>query len=213
MNMVRKFGWVLLLLLLAAALSSCGTQTSMTGVWKDPTYTGAPGQTVVVLALTGNERNVNIWQDGMSQALNGTGVKVILGSTILPVGPGAPPIDSMTAVQKIRDSGANLVMVSRLLSVNQVQTYVPGTVGYAPYGYYGYYAGGMAVVGTPGYYETDTQYELETNVFDVAQSKLVWSGASQTVDPSTASDMVNSVSNAIVNSLVSTGVITLPKKK
>jgi hypothetical protein len=127
--------------------------------------------------------------------------------------PGAPPPDSLAIVEKVRSSGANLVMVSRLLGVNEVQTYVPGTVGYYPTGYYGYYAGGMAVVGTPGYYETDTEFELETNVFDVASEKLVWSGASQTVDPSNMSDLCNSISSAVVQSMVSTGVIVEPKKK
>ena len=148
----------------------------------------------------------------MTQALQHTGVQVIAGSTLISTTPGSPPPDSATVVQKVRDTGADLVMVSRLLNVNQVQTYVPGTTAFYG-GYYGYYAGGMAVMSTPGYYETDTQYELETNVFDIKTEKLVWSGASQTVDPSTASDMANSVANAIVTNLVDTGVIVEAKKK
>ena len=217
--MNRGIRFIIPLVLAAAVFSSCGTQTQLTAQWKDPSSTGAPNQKIFVLALTGNQRNMMIWETGMNQALTSVGVTPIPGSSVINLNPGSPPPDSMTVVQLVKSSGADLVMVSRLLSVDQVQTYVPGTVGYVGgygyggMGYGGYYSGGMAYTSSPGYYETDTQYELETNVFDIKTERLVWSGASQTVDPSDASNLASSVSTAIVTNMVATGVIVQGKAK
>jgi hypothetical protein len=211
--------FVILLLLAATVFSSCATQTQLTSQWKDPSFTGTPNQKIFVLALTGNQRNMMIWEGGMDQALTSVGVTPIPGSSVINMNPGSTPPDSLTLVGLVKGSGANLVMVSRLLNVNQVQTYVPGSVGYVGgygyggMGYYGYYAGGMGYAATPGYYETDTQYEVETNVFDIKTEKLIWSGASQTVDPTNATDLVGSISTAIVTNMVQTGVIVQGKAK
>jgi hypothetical protein len=202
--------FILLLLLAAAVFSSCATQTSLTQQWHDPTFKGTPNQKIFVLALTGDQRKIMIWETGMDQALTSVGVTPIPASSVINFNPGNPLPDSLAVVNLIKNSGADLVMVSRLLNVNQVQTYVPGTVAYG-YGYYGY--GGMGYMSTPGYYETDTQFELETNVFDIKSEKLVWSGASQTVDPSTGSDLASSVATTVVTNMVQTGVIVEAKAK
>ncbi len=137
---------VILFVLAAAVLTSCGTQTSLTQQWNDPTYKGTPNQKVFVLALTGDQRKIMIWEGGMDQALTSVGATPINASSVINFNPGNPLPDSLTVVNLIKNSGADLVMVSRLLNVNQVETYVPGTVAYG-YGYYGY--GGMGYMGTP----------------------------------------------------------------
>jgi len=208
--MLRHVRAIAILVLLAGAVGSCATQTQLTSQWKDPSFTGAPGQKVAVVAVTGSERNTMIWESSMSTALQSAGAVPVAGSTMFPNTWSGQRPDSATLVNTINQTGVQLVMVSRLMAVNQVQTYVPGTV---TYGYYGYYSGGMAVVGTPGYYETDTEVVLETNVFDVYTQKLVWSAASSTLDPSNANDAASSISNAVVQNMVATGVLPAPKKK
>lgn len=207
--MRRRARSITILVLLAGFVASCATSTQLTSQWKDPGYTGTPGQKVAVIAVTGTERNTMIWESSMSTALQSAGAVPVAGSTMFPNTWAGQKPDSATLVNTINQSGVQLVMVSRLTAVNQVQTYVPGTV---TYGYYGYYGGG-GIYGSPGYYETDTEVVLETNVFDVYTQKLVWSAASSTLDPSNANDAATSISNTVVQNMVSTGVLPPPAKK
>jgi hypothetical protein len=199
-------------LLVAAQTWSCGTSTEMASLWKDPAYTGQPQSKVLVVALTDNERNLRLWENGMMEALRHHGAIPLAGSAYIPIG--SQPPDSTTVLGDIRKSGADLIMVSRLLGVTKEQEYVPGTTYYAPspyyYGWYGYYSTAWGVVHQPGYYQTNTIVELETNVYDFPTSKLVWSGHSRTFNPSGANDVVNSVTQAVATELATAGVI---KKK
>jgi hypothetical protein len=45
-------------------------------------------------------------------------------------------------------------------------------------------------------------YRVESNVYDVAQEKLVWSGESQTTDPQNAEDGINSFGDTLLDQLL-----------
>src|SRR5262245_65623497 len=90
---------------------------------------------------TKDERNQYTWENVFSEALKKENVQPLAGSQYLPKGSMA---DETTLKQDIKDSGANLVAVTRLVSVDKQQEYVPGSTYYTPapgyYGMYGYYA-------------------------------------------------------------------------
>lgn len=208
MNVMKRRPTLFAVLALALAASSCGTSSSLTQRWSDESYTGRPGQKMMVIALTPAERNMLIWEGAFSSALQKSGVTPIAGSRFIPHG---QKVEEAALKQTIRESGADLVAVTRLLAVDKEQEYVPGTSYYTPapgyYGMYGYYHSSYAFVRSPGYIQENTIVKLETNVYDVDTEKLVWSGVSETVNPETAQDVANSVAFMLVDDMRKSKVI------
>ncbi len=195
--------------LLCVVAVSCGTPTSLVQRWSDPTFTGTPGESMVVIALAKSQRNQMTWEGAFSNILRAVKVKPIAGSTILPDQAAA---DEATLKLAVKNSGADLVAVTRLVSVDKEQTYVPGSSYYTPSpmaygGYYGYYYSSYAMVSTPGYYQTDKIYSVETNVYDVKTEKLIWSGVTETLNPETGQDAANSIAQTIVDDMLASKVI------
>jgi hypothetical protein len=208
MEVMNRSRSVLAVLALSLAASSCGTSSTLTQRWSDETYTGQPGQKMMVIALTPAERNMLIWEGAFSSALQSSGVTPIAGSKFIPHG---TKVEEAALKQTIRESGANLVAVTRVLAVDKEQEYVPGSSYYTPapgyYGMYGYYHSSYAFVSSPGYIQENTIVKLETNVYDVGTEKLVWSGVSETLNPETAQDVANSVAMMLVDDMRKSKVI------
>ena len=196
------------LLAIAVFVVSCGTTTTMTQRWSDPAYVGQPGQKMMVIALAKSERNQMVWESAFSQALTKEKVTPLVGSKFLPPNNAA---DEATLKQVVKESGANLAAVTRLIAVDKETSYVPGSTYYTPapayYGMYGYYNSAYAMVHDPGYYQENTIVKLETNVYDVASEKLVWSGVTETLNPETAQDVANSVAYKVTEDMVKSKVI------
>jgi DNA repair photolyase len=64
----------------------------------------------------------------------------------------------------------------------------------APYysfgGYYGY---ATPMMYEPGYNITERYVNVETNIYRLSDEKLVWSGRSETVDPSSATELTRQI--------------------
>ena len=74
-------------------------------------------------------------------------------------------------------------------------------------GYYGYYDSTWDVVHEPGYYKNHTIVRLETNLYDVGTGELIWSGQSETFNPSSLEDIIDSATKAVAKRLGKEGLI------
>ena len=88
------------------------------------------------------------------------------------------------------------VLISRLLGVDQNEEYVPPSSYTVPtthygYGYYGYYGASYTTVHEPGYFKTNKTFRVETNLYSVASSDLVWSGQSATLNPESLTEVID----------------------
>jgi hypothetical protein len=63
------------------------------------------------------------------------------------------------------------------------------------------------VVHDPGYLSTETIVRLETNLYDSRTARLVWSGRSNTFDPKSVRDAIDSVTRALTERLAQEGMI------
>lgn len=206
MNRVTK----LLAVVFCFTAISCAPSTTLTQRWSDPAYTESAAQSMVILAVSDTERRVKIWEGAFSDALARSTVKVIPGSTIVPAG--AAAVEEATLMQAIKETNADLVALTRLVSVDREETYIPGSTSYyapasAAYGFYPYYYSSVDVVSTPGYYQTDKIYTLETNIYDVGTEKLIWSGVTETVNPETGHDGATDVATTIVDDMLKSKII------
>jgi len=187
---------------LGLVLASCGTSTEMMEQWKEPTYQPIAATKVVVIGIGENARRVAIFEDIMGQKFASRKIDVVKGGAILP----RDSVDIETFKKIIHDTGAQLVITSRLVGIEDETSYVPGSTSYVPapsyYGMYGYYYSSYSVMSTPGYYTTYKVYKVESNVYDVKQEKLVWSGESHTTDPQNSEDGINSFGDTLIDALL-----------
>mgnify|MGYP001182379356 CR=1 FL=1 len=79
--------------------------------------------------------------------------------------------------------------------------YYSGGGGMYGYGFYGFYGTTYATVHEPGYFETSTKIQLETNLYSAANDGLVWTGQSDTVDPKSIPDARESMTTAVAKKL------------
>jgi len=90
--------------------------------------------------------------------------------------------------QRVNDNKLDAVLIVTVLDKQKETRYVEGSsfsLGAPVYGYpyYGYYGYAYSTVYSSGYYETSTKYFIESNLYDVATEKLIWTGQTKTDNP------------------------------
>jgi hypothetical protein len=83
---------------------------------------------------------------------------------------------------KVKEVGADALLLARLVDRKTVQEYVPGTPYYPPMSYRNWqnYYGGYSPAYSPGY-TTEIVYTIaEANLYDTATGKIVWSAVTET---------------------------------
>ena len=159
--------WVLL-------LTSCAT-TKVTGVWKDENYRGTIRK-VVVVGVFENQDTRKIFEDEFADQLKARGVEAFASHKIFP-GEKLPGKDIV--VEKLRNIGADGLLVTRIIDTETVKIYASGTSYVVP-SYYSYYGTYYNYVYSPGHTYNEGFAYAETNYYEVKEEKLVWSGRSKT---------------------------------
>ena len=100
-----------------------------------------------------------------------------------PAAPQPTSIDTSSAAASTNAQPAPTYVQAPTVYVPTAPAYV--SPGYASYGYpyYGYYSYAYSTVYSTGYYTTATSYFIESNLYDVASQKLMWTAQTNTDDP------------------------------
>jgi hypothetical protein len=193
-----------LFLVAVSALAACSkTKTSIPLSWRNPSVEHTVFKKLFVIGIGENDGGRRLFEDTFTKALAERGTSAQASWGLLPQ-------TTQLTEEQIRGAieGGNFdgVLISRLLSVDQSQQYVPPSTytvptSYHGYGYYGYYGSSYAVVHEPGYFKTNTVFRLETNLYSVANSDLVWSGQSETLNPESLTDVIDSMTAAVAKKL------------
>jgi len=192
---------------LALAISACGTVTKVPQAWMDPTYTGEGFSRVFVIGIGENDGARRLFEDHLAKELTKRGVVAEVSYSRL------PHTDRLTegAIQEAMLGGNfDSVTISHLVGEKQETKYVPPRTYTVPRtygGYYGYYRTHYDVVHEPGYYKTNTIVRLETNFYDAQNAALIWSGQSDTMNPSSVADTISSATAAVAERLSKDGVL------
>jgi hypothetical protein len=201
------------MLFMALILWGCGPTQKITGSWSDPEFSShGPYKKVFVVVLSPNSNANYDLEAQMANTLIARGFKVIRSTDIFP--PKFSITKDLTREQltaSITKTGCDAVLILALLDSKTVESYNPGTV-YAPvnYGYYGSYYGYYnyyyPVVYSPGYYSVDKTFYLETNLYDLASDKLLWSVQSEARNPKDLNSWFKGYSTMLINHLKKKGL-------
>ena len=199
--------WLWSLVAGAALLAACGTVTKIPNVWRNPAHEGNAYQRIYVIGVGENQVNRRLFEDRFAAALSDKGAVASPSYVTLPQ---SERLTEEQVRRAIEGGGYDGVIVTRMLGVEEKTEYVPPRTYTVPRyygGYYRYYGTAWDVVHQPGYTMTRTIVRLETNLYDVGSGELVWSGQSETFDPGSVTDIIDSVTKAVAGRLAKEGLL------
>jgi len=165
-------------------------------------YEGVVFRNLLVIGVGENENTRRLFEDAFAKTLAEHGARAQPSWTHLPQSTLLTETELEAVVQ---GGGFDGVLITRLLGVDEEEEYVEGrsySKRHALYPHYkGYYRGAYEVVHEPGYFTSKKTYRLETNLYAVSDSSLVWSGQSDTVDPDSMDEGISSMTEAVAKKL------------
>jgi len=184
---LKRFAMALAVLLTVSAAGYC-KDTKLVASVLSPTYSGQHFKKVLVIGMSNDPAIRDDFEEAMSNRLKSAGVHAVPGYNIL-LRPKSAKMIPDYLQEQIKEHNIDAVLVTRLVSVTNNSTYVPGQAYTLPYPYYnsfwGYYNNVYPVVYTPGYLVQETTVRVETSLYGTStpEGEFVWTGLSETVDP------------------------------
>lgn len=185
----------LLFILGLSGLVACGPSTEIVKSWHEPgaVVSASGNQKILVLGLVKDEASRRIVEDNLVKRLNGKGVAsyTIITEEMVK----AAKEDHLE--EQLSKGGFTHVLLIRLADIEKETSYVPGTTtGY--YGGYGrFYGYGAGMYSSPGYYQEDKNYFIESAVYSISPNKLLWTGTTKTVNPSKMDKAITEIADTM----------------
>ncbi len=189
------------LLACVCLFGSCAT-TKVTEAWKDDQFQGTIRK-VAVLGVFKEPDTRKIFEDEFADRLRARGVEAVAGHKFIPA---AEMPDKDVVLGRIRKLGADTVIVTRIVDVETVQTTVPGRSYIVP-NYYGYYGMYYTHIYQAGEIVEEGYAYTETNLYNVGDEKLIWSGRSKTTLSATRYELIQAFVKTTLDRLADDKVI------
>lgn len=174
------------LMLFPALLAGCSQSMKLVRSSVDPAF--VPGSVKSVFAVGVSESPIirKEYEKTVVEAMQGKNLKVMPGFELIP---DIKTVDKEAVAAELKKMGVTHVLVTRVVERREVEQYHPPSyvsvgVGYGGYpGYYGgwgsYMSVGYTTMASPGYTTLHTVVAVESNLYDLATEKMVWTGLSE----------------------------------
>jgi len=223
---MKKF----LIALTCVFFASCGSNTSIVSSWRDPnaTLSKETFKKVLVVALAKDESTRRATENRIA-SIN----PKVLNPSYNYLNQQNLNLTKEQKISIIQSEGFDGAITLRFIRADKETEYVPGTANY--YGGMGYPGMGYGYVGgygmgygagfggwygayapayyTPGYYQENVYYYIETNIFDLKNNKLVWSATTKSLDVSHIDTTVDEIMEACVQQMRADGYMAPKQKK
>jgi hypothetical protein len=195
-----------LILTLALLGLACSPSTTLKNSWRDPSVTGPLSfNKILVLMLTkdGTTRR-SVEDQVVARVKANRQVEAVPSYTVLM---DSDLQDDGHAKQIVADAGFDGAIAMRVVGVDKETTYIPGSYPSPYYNFWGYYDYAWPAVYDPGYLQTNTIVNIETLVYSIKDNKLVWTGTTETFNPSSLDHVVEGVAAAVSTELSKQGLV------
>ncbi len=186
-------------------LAACAT-TQINSTWKDSSYQGHPAR-IMVIGVAKNPAHRNLFEDEFASRLRSRGTEAIASHAVRA---DKQENDQASIAAKAEELNVDTVLITRLVNMKTVQSYVPGTVYYPPpiYGTWPDYFGfGYRSPFSSGYI-TQSQYAvMETNLYETRHNRLVWSASSETLLNDSDDTLIRSFIGTMVKAMGDSGLL------
>ena len=200
MTPVRTFLYSTLPVLIASlAVTGCATK-QIISQWSNPAYTLSPFKRILVIGITDHTAIRRNFEDEFTTELKAAGVDALPSYRYFPEN---GKVAEARLKEAVRKSGADAVMMTKLLRVEKRAEVSPGYYDSFPaFGLYGWYS--SAWYG--GFYTPPRVYLYpvffsETTMYDVARDEVIWTGTIRTIDPENVNNAIEDYVETVVAAL------------
>lgn len=193
--MSARFASPWLWMAIATLIAACAS-TTLVNQWRADDYRGGPFKNVLVIGISDQEGLRRTFEDVFTNRLRERGIDATAGYRLLP---STGKADERTLLEAVRDSGADGVLMSRVVDVDTRTHYAPAYL-WPTFGFYGYYETAWAYYEPPRL-ERYKIVTLETNLWDMESKSLVWSGTTRTFQPGDVGKEVMEFAGVIIGAL------------
>jgi hypothetical protein len=182
----------------ALALLSCSS-TQVVNQWSNPAYTSPSFKKVMVVGVTKQNAIRRSFEDEFAARLKAAGVNAVPSYLYIAQD---DPVGEAVLKQAIKEAGADGMLITRLVRVQQKTEIAPG-----------YYPPDPAMAVHPlyttawnDYYEPPIVYHseiytCETTLYDTVKNQVVWKGTAQAEATGNISQEIRDYANTIVGEL------------
>jgi hypothetical protein len=155
----------------------------------------------MVIGIAKNAANKRTLEEEFVKSITLLGTDAVASYAILPNDKDG---DKDAIAAKMKELGADAVLITRIADRETVYNYVPDV--YAPPPYYctwqNYYTFGCSNISSPGYVDEAKYAIMETNLYDAGNDKLVWSASSETEISGNDQKFIKSYVKEIVKNMI-----------
>jgi hypothetical protein len=206
-NNYRNASLITLLIIIFAGVVitiGCGT-TQQTNLWVDPSYRAVPMKKIMVIAMRKDQIRRRMWEDAIVSALGSEAHKGMVAIASYQLFPGDLP-DTLDMRQKTKEQGFDGILLVARAQRDTLTNEMPGYTANEQVTTYSRrwnaYITHYEDVYHPGYTETETSVSVRTDLLIPQEDgNLVWSVTSQSVDPTSADQFMNSVADRVASQL------------
>lgn len=184
-------------------LCACGTSVKMIGSWADDSMAGYTVDNVLVIGIAREDISRNLWENTFVELLGKKNIKaqasnIVTGGQVI-----EPSREAIMAA--VKKAGAETLLITRVAGSRTDTETLPGRVNYEPAPYYtgmhNYYGHAFRAVYSPPVNVSKTTVRLESNIYDVASEKLIWTAQSEAVEPKLLKTDFSRMANVLLDDL------------
>ncbi len=199
----------IIIALALSSLISCVPEGLMR-TWQSDQQLDKKFNNLMVIGLVNNPAIRGQVEDEVVYAASRISLGATNGMSMFPPELGKPFDDIERVKARLREKQFDGVMTITLVDY-QEERYISPSVEYAPLVFYDrfgrYYYRTYDLVYREGYFKRATKYFIETNLYELGEGKLIWSGRSRVFEPSELDTYLNYYARGLFKELKLDGVI------
>jgi hypothetical protein len=202
----RIANWFIYMVFFSIFIVACAG-TKLTHTWVDETYHAKPVSDILVIGVTYKKENRESFEDNFVAQLKNIGIEAVSSADVIPM-PSDLELKKDEILEAVKKFKNDAVIITHLVGVGEKESYTRPERDRGDY--FGYYAWAFSSTHEPGYYRTKTLVRLATKLYDVKTEKLIWSGQSESIDPSSTNQIIDDVIKVLIKDMQKNKL--LPKK-
>ncbi len=181
-------------------LSACAGSTKLIGTWKDKSYDAGYVNSILIVGITRDAAARKLYEEIFSERFSRAGVNAV--SSLLIISP-AKEMNKDTIKSAAVEESMKAVLVTHLAGSGEKQVYQPGPTG--PPGSYRRFSNYIPSVYSSTYsmgaYKKQEYVKLISNLYETSTEKLIWTGASESIDPESDKSIIETLVGKVIEDL------------
>ena len=190
--------WIYSWMIPAILIMACAGTELTTKQIEQPAATKSVSDLLVILVADQDETR-RFFENRFVETLKAAGVDAVASADAIPM-PSDLELEKDAILAAVDQYESDSVLITHLADIAYAES--RSRLNPQEYGFYSYYGALYAYHHDPGHSRTYAKVLLETNLFDVATEKLIWSGQTKSWDKNSKAEIIDDVIALVVRDLI-----------